>query len=260
MRDTVTETIGSFVKERMRRAAFRTRWDDPLVGFADAADPLFARLKTAVSPSHAMPEDLLAGARTVIAWFLPFTRDIVFSNREGRLASPEWAVAYIDTNRLITEINEHLAQVLQGWGFHAAVTPPTHNFDTKHLMSDWSHKHVAYIAGLGNFGIHHLLITERGCCGRLGSMVTDAVIRPSERADGECCLAKYNNSCRLCMQNCVAGALSDDGFDRHACHALLLENAEMHRQEGLADVCGKCSSVVPCSFDNPVKALIHRNT
>jgi len=57
---------------------------------------------------------------------------------------------------------------------------------------------------------------------------------------------------------CVAGALYNDGFDRHACYALLLENAEMHKKEGLADVCGKCTVFVPCSFENPVKQLADR--
>ena len=125
-------------------------------------------------------------------------------------------------------------------------------------MSDWSHKHVAYIAGLGKFGTHHLLITDKGCCGRLGSIITDAAIRPTKRPDSEYCLDRYNNSRRLCIMKCVAGALYNDGFDRHACYALLLENAEMHKKEGLADVCGKCTVFVPCSFENPVKQLADR--
>jgi hypothetical protein len=31
-----------------------------------------------------------------------------------------------------------------------------------------------------------------------------------------------------------------------------LQNAEHYRDEGLADVCGKCSSGVPCATANPV--------
>ena len=62
-------------------------------------------------------------------------------------------------------------------------------------MSDWSHKHVAYIAGIGSFGHHHMLITNKGCCGRLGSVVTDAVIAPTSRVDRERCLFKFDGSC-----------------------------------------------------------------
>ena len=57
----------------------------------------------------------------------------------------------------------------------------THNFDEAKLVSYWSQKHVAYMAGLGKFGLHHMIITEKGCCGRLGSIVTNAKIsRPKE--------------------------------------------------------------------------------
>ena len=247
--------IRAFVHDRMHRETVRTRWRKPLVGFADAADALFERLKTAVRPSHAVPSDLLSGARTVIVYFLPFERDIVRSNRQSAHASAPWAVAYVETNQLIRDVNRHLCALLAAKGFACADLPPTHNFDTEQLMSDWSHKHAAYIAGLGTFGTHHLLITDSGCCGRFGSLITDAAIRPTERTDGTGCLAKYNGTCGVCIKRCAAGALTEAGFDRHRCYALLLENAELHRQTGLADVCGKCSAVVPCSFHNPVRRL-----
>jgi epoxyqueuosine reductase QueG len=58
-------------------------WKTPLVGFADAQDPLFGQLKKAVRPSHGLPGDLLPGARTVIAYFLPFDPAIPRSNHRG---------------------------------------------------------------------------------------------------------------------------------------------------------------------------------
>ena len=85
----------------------------------------------------------------------------------------------------ITDINAHVTKQLISKGFKTTNLPPTHNFDTEQLMSDWSHKHVAYIAGLGRFGTHHLLITAKGCCGRFGSIVTNAKIPASPRSDTE---------------------------------------------------------------------------
>ena len=258
MHDFVEGEIRGFVKERLRNKAIRTRWDEPLVACADAKDPLFDELKKAVSPSHALPGDLLTGARTVIVYFMPFGRDIARSNRKGYHASEEWAVAYVETNRLIVDLNRHLTTVLGDRGYRSADLPPTHNFDKVRLMSDWSHRHVAYIAGLGTFGTHNLLITERGCCGRIGSLVTDAAIEPTRRPEEEFCLYKYNGTCLRCVKQCVTGALREDAFDRHKCYALLLENAEIYKHEGLADVCGKCTTVVPCSFTNPVRKLRER--
>jgi epoxyqueuosine reductase QueG len=235
----------------------RTPWKTPLIAAADAGDSLFLRLKEVVRPTHALPQDLLPGARSVIAYFLPFDERIPRSNQAGHLASEEWAVAYIETNALIAAINAHLAAGLRERGYQAAVIPATHNFDEETLMSDWSHKHVAYIAGLGTFGLHHMLITAQGCTGRLGTLVTDAVIEPTPRPTGEACLHKHNGSCLACIRKCVAGALTDTGagFDRHACYAVCLENGRLHAALGLADVCGKCASIVPCSFTNPVAQL-----
>jgi hypothetical protein len=45
--------------------------------------------------------------------------------------------------------------------FRSVILPPTHNFDEKKLISDWSHKHIGFIAGLGKFGLHQMLITKK---------------------------------------------------------------------------------------------------
>lgn len=252
MRETIDREIQAFVQERMQSEATRSAWEAPLAGFAAADDPLFPRLKQAVRPSHALPGDLLSGARTVIVYFLPFAASIPRSNRKSRHASREWASAYVETNRLIRDLNLHLAAVLEKAGFRSAGPPATHNFDTETLMSDWSHKHIAYIAGLGKFGTHHLLITAKGCAGRFGSLITGAEIAPTTRPHDEYCLARHDGTCQACIERCPSGALSAEALDRHRCYALCLENAELYRDEGLADVCGKCSVGVPCARDNPV--------
>ena len=259
MRERIVETIDAAVEAASQQADMASAWKTPLVGFADAGDPLFGKLKTAVRPSHGLPGDLLPGARTVIAYFLPFVPAIPRSNHWGTFSSEAWAVAYIETNRLIAGINERINGLLEHAGFRGTRLPATHNFDEKQLMSDWSHKHVAYIAGIGGFGHHHMLITDKGCCGRLGSVVTDAVIVPTPRTGQERCLFKFDGSCRKCERRCPAEALGEDPFRRHACYDRLLENARLHERHGLADVCGKCAAIVPCSFSDPVKRASREN-
>jgi len=250
----VRDKIKAFTLNR-QAAEGKARWKNPLVAFADAADPMFSRLKEAVSPSHALPEDLLPGAGTVIVYFIPFVREIVLSNSGGRTASEMWAEAYVETNRLVRDINDHLALLLGDLGYRCAILPPTHNFDTTRLISDWSHKHVAYVAGLGAFGRHRLLITSEGCCGRLGSLVTNAVIPATARRAEVACLQEYNGTCGVCMKKCSWAALTADGFERQRCYDVLLENAKIYESLGLADVCGKCCCVTPCSFKNPVEKI-----
>lgn len=253
MNDLITKEIIRFVDDYQKSENIETRWLEPLTGFADAHDPLFSELKGAVSPTHAMPDDLLEGSQSVIAYFLPFEKSISQKNKGDYYTAKEWAIAYVETNLLIIDLNDHLLEFLAKKGKRCTVLPPTHNFDKEKLISDWSHRHAAFIAGLGAFGLHNLLITDRGCCGRLGSIITDAVLTPVKRTGQEHCLYKYNKTCTACVKNCVTGALKVDSFDRHACYSLLLKNAELYNQYGLADACGKCICVVPCSFQNPVK-------
>ncbi len=228
-------------------------WKSPLVAMASANDPLFGEIKKWVKSSHQTPQDLLPGAQSVITYFIPFHPAIPKSNVNGRLASREWGLAYILTNQLIAQINDFLHQKLSETGHHAAYASATHNFDESTLMSNWSHRHVAYIAGLGNFGLNNMLITDSGCCGRIGTLVTTAPLTPTQRSVKPTCLYRLNGSCSLCVDNCVNGSLAEGGFNRHTCYELLLENADALAEIGLADVCGKCTVGLPCSLVNPVK-------
>ena len=229
------------------------RWRDPLVSFASASDPLIPELKKWVDIKHLMPADLLPEAATVICWYLPFNPEIPRSNRGAHPASPEWAETYIKTNKLIAGINQKLEDFLAEEGFKCAKTPATHNFDPKELISCWSHRHLAYIAGLGTFGLNNMLITEKGTAGRFGSCVTNLELEPGRRPEIEYCLYKANGSCGACVKNCVNGALSYEGYDRFKCYEVCLENNEFHKMESDTDVCGKCVAGMPCADKNPVK-------
>lgn len=90
--------------------------------------------------------------------------------------------------------------------------------------------------------------------GRFGSLITDVEIPTDHRPDKEFRLNKYNGTCGKCVEKCVTGALTENGQDRHVCYSILLVNMDHYEDEGMADVCGKCAGVVPCSYHNPVKA------
>jgi epoxyqueuosine reductase QueG len=229
-------------------------WQEPLLAVARADDPIFPRLREVASPEHAMPRDLLSGADSVIVFFLPFQKILGQENDEaGPFAARSWAEAYVTTNRLIESVNIRLKACLEQAGHLATITPATHNFDTQRLVSGWSHKHVAYIAGLGTFGINHLLITRAGCCGRLGSLVTSMPLPPTPRPDEEWCLTKAGRKCLACVTKCSYGALHKSHFDRHLCYEQCLRNDAHYEDLPLVDVCGKCSCGVPCSHGIPTQ-------
>lgn len=254
MKQTIREEIETIVDRRHEQRRTATRWLAPLVGFAAASDPRFEANRQAVSTTHALPTDLLPGAKTVIVWFVPFERSVTLSNIAGSTASREWAIAYVETNVLLAAIGARLTEILEARGWAASAPPPTHQFDKVRLVSDWSHRHAAVAAGLGSFGHHNMLITSAGCCGRLGSLVTTLEVEPDASRRAEACLHRAGASCLRCARRCVNDALREDEFDRFRCYQMCLRNGELHRGLGMADVCGKCLVGVPCSFTDPVAA------
>lgn len=250
--DTVRHEISAFISDWKRRENIDF-WLEPLVACADPLDPLFHKLREVAVPDHAMPQEILAEAKAVIVFFIPFRPEFGRENDSaGFHASRSWAVLYFKTNELIRGISEHLQARLDRLGFKAETTPATHNFDEKRLVSRWSHKHLGYIAGLGAFGLNHLLITRAGCCGRLGSLVTTAPFAPTPRPAREYCLEKAGRECSACVAKCVYGALKGpEQFDRHVCYAQCLVNDSHFSDLPLVDVCGKCACEVPCSYSAP---------
>ncbi len=223
-------------------------WRKPIVGFCSAES---TEILPKIVKNHFTAEDILPHAKSVIVYFIPFTKRVVESNVEGEKPSKLWAYAYIKTNDLIKSINDLLAKKLEKVGFKCVTIKPTHNFDERTLMSGWSHKHVAYLAGLGTFGHHTMLITEKGCCGRIGSLITTAEFNYNEPLKEEFCLHKRGVKCLKCVERCVFGALTEDGLDKRKCYDILLENDKYFADLQIADVCGKCACGVPCSLRKP---------
>ena len=256
--------FGSLIKEHIdemvRGARTLTKYRRVLIGFADAFDPDFLRLRTFINQSHRLPTDILPGAKTVVSFFIPFAREIVVANGRHPFVTEEWAIAYSETNQLIEQICSSLAIKLGKEGVKANWELPTHNFDKESMASYWSHKSAAKIAGLGSFGLNQMLITDSGCAGRFGSIVIDAMITPISKSKIESCLYLVDKSCVSCVERCPNHALTVAGLDKHKCYQRCLEAdkaysylAESRGLSGPFDVCGKCS-VGPCSLKNPVKA------
>lgn len=236
------------INDKIRTNNGRTRYRSPLVGFASASDPLFHKLREVANPDHLLPEEMLPGAESVIAFFLPFDNELIKLNRRDPYVSREWAEAYVETNQLIKDICKEISRQLADMGYNAAYEMPTHNFDYERLLSSWSHKHVAYVCGLGSFGRNTMLITAKGCAGRFGSLVIDKYLEPD--ATTRELYHPYCAECDYCVRVCPISALGDDGLNKAACYQRLLEVNEFFDDLSLSDVCGKCANG-PCAFRSP---------
>lgn len=245
MRELIEDTIRSQVRQANEEGRLSTRYREPLIGYAAAHDPLFEDLRRVAWEGHMTPSQLLPGARTVVAFFLPFEREVVLANRRlpRDQVAREWAVAYVETNAFIAEICLAVKRALESRGVACVFQKPTENYDRARLMAPWSHKHVAYVAGLGTFGVNQMLITPAGCAGRIGTLVLDAPLEPgaTPTRSGELCLIKAGEECGDCIGNCPVGALSETGFDRYRCHQRVLEVGQHFPELERCHVCGKCA-------------------
>ena len=239
------EEIIQFIKDEVKNNNEHDFFREPLVGFSSANDELFRKIKEIVGEHHILPQDILPEAATVVSFFIPFSEELIKSNR-GSEVSEEWALSYLEGNALINGTCEKLIQVLAGKGIKAGAMKATFGFDKTLLMAVWSHRSAAYIAGLGRFGRNRMLITEKGGAGRYGSLVISETLQPDERTDKEYCLSHLGKECSYCVKICPVGAISPDGFDRHKCHDHLEINGKKFAHLGHCDICGKCV-VGPCS-------------
>lgn len=259
----LAELIRKSVQEYQARPDVATEYGEPLIGVADAMDSYIQNLPHVIDRGHDLPQDVLPGAKTILAYYAPFTKSIARANENGeRLASEVWARAYEETNAMFGLINERIIAAVEQFGGRAAVSPQASTFSQEKLISGWSHRHIAYAAGLGTFGINNMLLTRKGCCGRFSTVITDLALETDHHMEEDLCLYRKNGACGACVQHCPAGALTKEGYDRFRCYALCRENAEIYTMFGSSytnedgtgansigsEVCGKCVTGVPCTF------------
>lgn len=241
---TLAEELNELVTVMVKNHPKAFYYRFPIIGFASAADPLYDQLDELIGNPQIHPHDMLPGSKTVIVVFVSYS-EVVYNDIKGdRKTSAIWSDAYMHTNMLLEQISNQIIKTLEAKGFRGVSDPPTENFDHVNKTASWGHKSNAVIAGIGTFGLNHLIITKQGCLGRLCSIVTDALIEPTTRPDKSYCLYYQNGKCKVCTINCPSGAIAPDGtIDKKRCDAYL-EGKNIHDwQQG----CPQCS-LGPCAL------------
>ncbi len=204
-----------------------------------------------------------AAAATVIVWSLPITRVTRESNRrEERWPSRPWAQTRSFGEVCNVALRRHLIAFLSGHGHRALapqLSPVWKEFgDTPvGIASAWSERHAAYAAGLGTFSLNDALITPRGIAHRLGSVVTDLIVAPSDRRwpdHRHNCLHYREGTCGLCIERCPVGALSRQGHDKYRCREYVygeVPRAVGEQYQVPHTGCGLCQTRVPCEAQVP---------
>ena len=230
-------------------------FEEPLFGVASADDPLFEELRRpeVIHPGVMTPRDWVPDAKSVISFFLPFTERVVTSNAAGAGPSDEWLHGRIEGQMAVSALGERLKKFLEESGFAAAFPTTDPRFKMlEPYASNWSERHVAYVCGLGTFGLSKGLITERGMAGRFGSVVTNAGLTPTPRKySGP---FDYCTQCGACQFRCPAKAIDKSrgpalAKDQKLCDAYVTSTrrAPHGPHERVRFGCGKCQIQVPCS-------------
>ncbi|MBP1738365.1 MAG: iron-sulfur cluster-binding oxidoreductase [Deltaproteobacteria bacterium] len=268
--------ITKFVQEspsNRRKVDGGRYFDSPLVGFASADDSLFQEYKKIIGRFHFSPReifDLTFGASephkklSVISWVLPICEDTRKANRKAdKFPALLWSHTRYFGEPFNVKLRNHVVSLLKRKGYNAvAPTNSPHFIHHRHapkvgFTSNFSERHAAYACGLGTFGLCDGFITPKGKAMRIGTVVTDLVLTPSERPYAHHhvnCLYYFNGTCKACAARCPAGAITSKGHDKDKCFDFMhnVSSPANNAQYGVKITgCGLCQTKVPCEFEIP---------
>jgi len=223
-------------------------YDTPLVAAAAADDALFEQLKQPVmlGPRHMSPGEWMSDVKTIITYFLPYTAEVRTANRTPGLPAPEWLYGRIEGEEFNNALRRHLIGFFAAAGCRAMAPALDERFSVAGLISNWSERHAAFIAGLGTFSLNASLITKAGAAGRLGSVLVNTRLEPTPRPYTQ--RDEYCTGCGACIARCPAGAVTAHGKEHRPCAEFLEDTrARFRPRYG----CGKCQTAVPCEAKIP---------
>jgi len=247
-----------------------------LIGFVKGNDPLYEQYKKIIGPFHHTPAEVIdwaareQGVKTpsvdqvgVVSFILPLNDPIVKDNAaEKEWGSARWGQARLFGEMFMRKMMVAMLQELADAGVLAAAGDFMPDFRKKKYpnvswASPWSHRHTAFAAGLGSFGMHDALITEAGDAHRCGSIVVALPLKPNREK-----LPHYRHNCRqhrygdclVCAKRCPVHAISEKGHDKDACSKLVMKSIPRNIFKNNVNIyaCGLCMAGTPCAQKIPV--------
>ena len=90
--DTLRKTVVEFCQGEIEASNLPGWWRSPLLVSAEA-DNRFDILPEIAAPNHMLPRDLLASCKTVVVFFIPFSKNLSNGNIEGKFPSDGWGLS-----------------------------------------------------------------------------------------------------------------------------------------------------------------------
>ena len=215
----------------------------PMVGFAPVerweGSPFCLGM-----PSEFYPQNVIPGTRTVIVIGLPVSLPILETT-----PSIYYHELYKTVNGLLDQFAYRAALLLGDEGI-SAVGITRDGYASLEVLRErpiaaFSHRHAAYFAGLGTFGVNNTLLTARyGPRVRFASILTNAVIEPDAVMEGSLC-----TRCMRCVKHCPAKAIQAGDYPGHIIDkGRCTEQSSSLARRGISP-CGICIKVCPIGED-----------
>lgn len=178
------------------------------------------------APEGYKPTDYMPEATSVLSLAIHIADGVCDTwgefDQPGKSISPYLFYGYGLLNMELARIANKLARRLEAKGYKSLTFPPTWSMSIYRwrglhdgrLKADFSHKHAAVAAGLGEFGLSNLVLTpEFGPRVRLNSVITSAPLEPTPLYQGPA-LCQPKECHKLCIRECPARALDGKKTDK----------------------------------------------
>ncbi len=193
------------------------------------------------------PTDIMPDAKSVIVLGIPIQKTIL-----DTAPSIYYNHLYSVVNNLLDQVSERLALELIALG-HNAVYVPRDGYQGVSGLKDkteafFSHRHAAYLAGMGTFGWNNMLLTKKyGPRVRLVSVITTAELPYGDVLTEDLCI-----HCKKCTKECPVLAVASEDYPKGITNKLLcLDNSAELAHVGKSP-CGRCIAVCPVGLDKNI--------
>lgn len=244
-------------------------------GFAAGDDPLYPYYKKEIgdffwTPAEAYkkfyPDAPVKDEDLTVLSIVFASDDRTRELQRGQKKAPNfrWLYARNCFEKVEGELCDHIIERLANAGIRAVAPDMSPQWGWRQserfgLSCNWSHRHSAYIAGLGTWGLCDGMITRLGKAVRFTTLILETKLPADPRPYKDYhywCLFYRTGKCDSCIKACPAGAIGKEGHNKDLCWEYIQDFKRSYIDSNALNAdgpfgCGLCQGNVPCQTGVP---------